>query len=331
MPRTFPFTRMRRMRSSEFSRILNRECELRPHHLILPVFVQDGHKIKQPISSMPNVHRYSIDQLLHLCEDVSQKGIPGIALFPSISSNLKSKNAKEAYNKKGLLPRTIKEVKKRFPELGIVTDIALDPYTESGQDGIVDASGHVLNDETVKILTLQALCHAEAGADILAPSDMMDGRVLKIREALEDNAFFNVKILSYAAKYASSLYGPFRDAVNSSGALGKSNKKSYQMDISNILEALDEVLLDVEEGADLLMVKPAMSYLDVVYAVSNLVNTPVFCYQVSGEYAMIKAGAQLGWIDEKAVVVETLTSMIRAGASGIFSYYALEVADWLKS
>ena len=323
--------RPRRMRKDEFSRRLMREHHLRSDDLIYPVFVMEGHQKEEAISSMPGIKRQSIDLIIDTAKECFALGIPAIALFPVIDMKLKTKDAKEAYNSEGLIPRVVALLKQHVPDLGVITDVALDPYTSHGQDGLIDGSGYVLNDETVEVLIKQALSHAKAGADIVAPSDMMDGRIGKIREALEKAGFIHTKILAYSAKYASSFYGPFRDAVGSAKNLGKSDKNSYQMDPANTNEALTEVELDINEGADMVMVKPGLPYLDIVYRVKTAFGVPTYAYQVSGEYAMLKAASQNGWLDEKAVVMESLLAFKRAGADGILSYYAMEVARWLKA
>lgn len=323
--------RPRRMRKDEFSRRLMREHHLRSDDLIYPVFVMEGHQKEEAIPSMPGIKRQSIDLILDTAKECFALGIPAIALFPVIDAKLKTEDAKEAYNSEGLIPRVVALLKQHVPDLGVITDVALDPYTSHGQDGLIDGSGYVLNDETVEVLIKQALSHAKAGADIVAPSDMMDGRIGKIREALEKAGFIHTKILAYSAKYASSFYGPFRDAVGSAKNLGKSDKNSYQMDPANTDEALTEVELDINEGADMVMVKPGLPYLDIVYRVKTAFGVPTYAYQVSGEYAMLKAASQNGWLDEKAVVMESLLAFKRAGADGILSYYAMEVARWLKA
>jgi len=323
--------RPRRMRKDEFSRRLMREHHLRTDDLIYPVFVMEGHQKEEAIPSMPGIKRQSADLIIDTAKECLKLGIPAIALFPVIDANLKTEDAKEAYNPKGLIPRVVGLLKQHVPQLGVITDVALDPYTSHGQDGLIDASGYVLNDETVEVLIKQALSHAKAGADIVAPSDMMDGRIRKIREALEKEGLIHTKILAYSAKYASSFYGPFRDAVGSSQNLGQSDKNSYQMDPANTDEALTEVELDINEGADMVMVKPGLPYLDIVYRVKATFGVPTYAYQVSGEYAMLKAVSQNGWLDEKAVVMESLLAFKRAGADGILSYYAMEVARWLKA
>ncbi len=323
--------RPRRMRKDEFSRRLMREHHLRSDDLIYPVFVMEGHQKEEAIPSMPGIKRQSIDLIIDTAKECFALGIPAIALFPVIDAKLKTEDAKEAYNSEGLIPRVVALLKQHVPDLGVITDVALDPYTSHGQDGLIDGSGYVLNDETVEVLIKQALSHAKAGADIVAPSDMMDGRIGKIREALEKAGFIHTKILAYSAKYASSFYGPFRNAVGSAKNLGKSDKNSYQMDPANTDEALTEVELDINEGADMVMVKPGLPYLDIVYRVKTAFGVPTYAYQVSGEYAMLKAASQNGWLDEKAVVMESLLAFKRAGADGILSYYAMEVARWLKA
>ena len=323
--------RPRRMRKDEFSRRLMREHHLTTDDLIYPVFVMEGHQKEEAIPSMPGIKRQSMDLILETAKECFKLGIPAIALFPVVDSTLKTEDAKEAYNAQGLIPRVVALLKQHVPNLGVITDVALDPYTSHGQDGLIDGSGYVLNDETVEVLIKQALSHAKAGADIVAPSDMMDGRIGKIREALEKEGFVHTKILAYSAKYASSFYGPFRDAVGSLKNLGGSDKNSYQMDPANTDEALTEVELDINEGADMVMVKPGMPYLDIVYRVKTAFGVPTYAYQVSGEYAMLKAASQNGWLDEKAVVMESLLAFKRAGADGILSYYAMEVARWLKA
>jgi porphobilinogen synthase len=327
----FPEKRMRRMRRDDFSRRLMRENHLRPDDLIYPVFVLDGPSREESVPSMPGIKRQSLDSLLYQAENCLKLGIPALAIFPVIDPSLKNLGATEALNPKGLVPRTVSELKKRFPELGIITDVALDPYTSHGQDGLIDESGYVMNDETVNVLAQQARVHAEAGADIVAPSDMMDGRVAAIRAALEGAKCIHTRILAYSAKYASSFYGPFRDAVGSAANLGTGNKYTYQMDPANSDEALWEVRLDLEEGADMVMVKPGLPYLDIVRRVKEQFGVPTFVYQVSGEYAMLKAAAQNGWLDEKACVLESLLSFKRAGADGILTYYAMTAAEWLRT
>ncbi|RUQ32185.1 MAG: porphobilinogen synthase [Candidatus Competibacteraceae bacterium] len=326
----FPGARLRRMRRDEFSRRLMRETILTAADLIQPLFVIEGENCCEPVASMPGVARLSLDQLLREAEKLATLGIPAVALFPVTPPEAKSLDAAEAYNPDGLAQRAVRALKAHLPELGVITDVALDPFTLHGQDGLIDASGYVLNDETVSVLTRQALSHAEAGADIVAPSDMMDGRIAAIREALESHDFIHTRILAYSAKYASSFYGPFRDAVGSAGALGKGNKASYQMDPANSDEALREVAMDLEEGADIVMIKPGMPYLDIVRRVKDQFAAPTFVYQVSGEYAMLLAAIQKGWLDEKAVVIESLLSIKRAGADAILSYFAGQAAHWLR-
>ncbi|MEQ1598881.1 MAG: porphobilinogen synthase [Methylotenera sp.] len=330
MTNQFLAIRPRRMRKDEFSRRLMREHVLTTNDLIYPVFVLDGENRTEDVASMPGVKRQSIDVLLKTAGECVKLGIPAIALFPVVEQQHKSLDAAEAFNYKGLVPRTIKALKAAYPELGVITDVALDPYTTHGQDGLIDDTGYVLNDETVAVLVKQALCHAKAGADVVAPSDMMDGRIGAIRDALEENGYIHTKILAYSAKYASSFYGPFRDAVGSSANLGAGNKYTYQMDPANSDEAIKEVALDIEEGADMVMVKPGMPYLDIVRRVKDEFGVPTYAYQVSGEYAMLKAAAQNGWLDEKACVLESLLAFKRAGADGILTYFAMDVARWLK-
>lgn len=327
----FPSTRMRRMRYNDFSRRLMRENHLTVDDLIYPVFVTEGVKQRVAIASMPGVERVSLDILLAEAEEISRLGIPAIALFPVVSSDKKSDDAAEAYNPEGLAQSTVRALKKEFPDLGIITDVALDPFTSHGQDGLINQAGYVMNDETIDVLVKQALSHAQAGADIVAPSDMMDGRIGAIRQALEAHQYIHTLILAYSAKYASSFYGPFREAVGSAAQLGKSNKYSYQMDPANSDEALREILLDIQEGADMIMVKPGMPYLDIIRRVKEQYGVPTFAYQVSGEYAMIKAAAQNGWLDEKQVVLESLLAFKRAGSDAILTYYAKSVAQWLQA
>jgi porphobilinogen synthase len=317
------------MRRDDFSRRLARETRLGPDDFIYPVFVHEA-RDDAPVPSLPGVARKSIDRLLGDAERCVAAGIPAIALFPVVPGERKSEDAAEAWNDEGLVPRTIRALMARFPSLGVVTDVALDPYTSHGQDGLVDATGYVMNDETVEALVRQALSHAAAGADIVAPSDMMDGRVGALRRALDAHRFIHTRILAYSAKYASAFYGPFRDAVGSAASLGKGDKRTYQMDPGNSDEALCETFLDIEEGADMVMVKPGMPYLDVVRRVKDEFGMPTAVYQVSGEYAMLKAAAQMGWLDERACVLEALTGMKRAGADAILTYYALDAAAWLK-
>jgi len=330
LPGRFPRTRLRRMRRDDFSRRLMREHRLTVDDLIEPVFVIEGKNHAEPVASMPGVTRVTIDLLLKQAEAWVKLGLPAVALFPVTPKDKKSLNAKEAYNAKGLAQRAVRELKKNFPELGVITDVALDPFTTHGQDGLIDASGYVLNDETTKVLVKQALSHAEAGADVVAPSDMMDGRIGAIRDALESAGHVHTRILAYSAKYASSFYGPFRDAVGSAANLAGGNKYSYQMDCANSDEALREVALDLEEGADMVMVKPGMPYLDIVRRVKDEFGAPTFVYQVSGEYAMLMAAAQNGWLNERAVILESLLSFKRAGADAILTYFASRVAKWLK-
>ena len=323
-------TRMRRMRSNDFSRRLMRENKLTVDDLIYPVFVIEGENQRQTIESMPGVERLSIDLLLEEARVIYKLGVPAIALFPVTEPADKTDLAEESWNPQGLAQRAVRALKEALPELGVITDVALDPFTSHGQDGLINEAGYVLNDETVEVLVKQALSHAEAGADIVAPSDMMDGRVAAIRDALEVAGYINTKILAYSAKYASSFYGPFRDAVGSAAQLGSGNKYSYQMDCANSDEALVEVALDIEEGADMVMVKPGMPYLDIIRRVSDEFEVPVFAYQVSGEYAMIKAASENGWLDEKAAVMEALLAFKRAGAGAVLTYFAKDVATWLK-
>ncbi|HMT78974.1 MAG TPA: porphobilinogen synthase [Azonexus sp.] len=326
----FPGTRMRRMRRDDFSRRLMRESVLRVDDFIYPVFVLEGEGRVESVSSMPGVERQSLDVLLKTAERAAKLGIPALALFPVIDASLKTLGAEEAYNPRGLVPRVIRALKEAFPGLGVITDVALDPYTSHGQDGLIDDTGYVLNDETLAVLARQALCHAEAGADVVAPSDMMDGRIARIRSELEGAGQIYTRILAYSAKYASAFYGPFRDAVGSAGNLGKGNKYTYQMDPGNSDEALREVALDLEEGADMVMVKPGMPYLDIVRRIKDEFKVPTYAYQVSGEYAMLKAAAQNGWLDERACVLESLLAFKRAGADGILTYFALDAAEYLK-
>ena len=323
--------RPRRMRESSFSRTLMRENNISVSNLIYPMFVIEGTGIRQDIASMPGIQRLSIDELIKDASECYQLGIPAIAIFPYIDKKLKTDDASEAFNDDGLVQRAIRELKKEIPELGVISDVALDPFTLHGQDGLIDKAGNILNDETVSILTKQAISHAKAGADIVAPSDMMDGRVQRIRKSLEENKFINTKILAYSAKYASSFYGPFRDAVGSSELLGKSSKKTYQMDPANSDEALNEVKLDIQEGADMVMIKPGMPYLDIVFRVKQTFNKPTFVYQVSGEYAMIMAASIKGWLNQDDVILESLISFRRAGADAIITYFALEVARLMDS
>jgi len=325
----FPFQRPRRLRKDTFSRNLVRENSLSVNDLIYPCFVLEGDGQRQAVASMPGVERLSIDLLLKEAELVHKLGIPAMALFPVTPAEAKSDDAREAYNSNGLAQRAVRALKAEFPELGIMTDVALDPFTTHGQDGLIDDSGYIVNDRTVDVLIKQALSHAEAGADMVAPSDMMDGRIGAIRQALEDNDFIHTRIMAYSAKYASSFYGPFRDAVGSAGNLGAGNKFSYQMDPANSDEALHEVALDIQEGADMVMVKPGMPYLDILRRVKDTFQKPTFVYQVSGEYAMLKAAAQNGWLDEQATMMESMIAFKRAGADGILTYFAKDVAQYL--
>jgi len=329
MKLSFPSVRMRRMRHDDFSRQLVRETRLDASDLIWPTFVLEGNQRRESVASMPGVDRLSLDLLLEEASELVTLGIPAIALFPVTPPEAKSEDAREAYNPEGLIPRTVRALKSTFPELGVITDVALDPFTTHGQDGLVDHSGYVLNDETIEVLVRQALTHAEAGADIVAPSDMMDGRIQAIRNALESAGHIHTRILAYSAKYASKFYGPFRDAVGSSASLGKGNKYSYQMDPANSDEALREVALDTEEGADMVMVKPGMPYLDIVRRVKEEFQVPTFVYQVSGEYAMLRAAIQNGWLD-KEVILESLLCIKRAGADAILTYFAKEVAHLIR-
>lgn len=323
--------RPRRMRRDDFSRRLMREHRLSVDDLIYPVFVLSGEKRVEDVASMPGVQRQSIDVLLKTAQQCVQLGIPAIALFPVVEAEFKSLDAQEAFNPVGLVPTAVRALKQAYPDLGVITDIALDPYTTHGQDGLIDDQGYVLNDETVAVLIRQALCYAEAGVDIVAPSDMMDGRIGAIRDALEESGFIHTRILAYSAKYASSFYGPFRDAVGSAANLGGGNKYTYQMDPANSDEALREVALDIEEGADMVMVKPGMPYLDIVRRVKQEFGLPTFAYHVSGEYAMLKAAAQKGWLNEQACVMEAMLSFKRAGADAILTYYAMDIARWLQA
>ncbi|CAM4195633.1 porphobilinogen synthase [Kerstersia similis] len=326
----FPLSRPRRLRRDDFSRRLVREHSLSVDDLIYPVFVADGNGPDEPVPSMPGVVRHTLDSLLRTAEECVRLGIPVLSLFPVIDPALKTPDGVEAANPDGLVPRVVRALKQRFPELGILTDVALDPYTSHGQDGLIDEQGHILNDPTVEMLTRQALTQAHAGVDIVAPSDMMDGRIGNIRQALEDTGHINTRIMAYSAKFASAFYGPFRDAVGSAGNLGKSDKKTYQMDPGNIDEALREVAADLREGADMVMVKPGMPYLDVLRRVKDAFRVPTFAYQVSGEYAMIKAAAQNGWLDHDKVVMESLLGFKRAGADGVLTYFALDAARLLQ-
>ena len=326
----YPQTRLRRMRRDVFSRALMRETDLAASDLILPVFVREGRATREPVESMPGVERVSIDELLRIAAQARTLGIPALALFPVTPGEAKSLDAREAWNAQGLAQRAVRALKQEFPDLGVITDVALDPFTTHGQDGLVDEQGYVVNDLTVEALVRQAVSHAEAGADIVAPSDMMDGRIGAVRRALEAAGHVHARILAYSAKYASAFYGPFRDAVGSAGSLGKGNKYTYQMDPANSDEALREVALDIEEGADMVMVKPALPYLDIVRRVKDRFGVPTFAYQVSGEYAMLKAAARNGWLDERACVLEALTGIRRAGADAVLTYFALDAARWLR-
>ncbi|HEU4485278.1 MAG TPA: porphobilinogen synthase [Povalibacter sp.] len=326
----FPRTRLRRMRFNDFSRRLMRESTLSADNLIYPMFVIEGRGSREAVASMPGIERVSVDELVREGEALLKLGVPAVALFPVTPPQAKSLEAQEAWNPEGLAQRAVRALKKALPELGVITDVALDPFTIHGQDGIIDSTGYVLNDVTVEALVKQALSHAAAGADIVAPSDMMDGRIGAVREALELEGHTNTRILAYSAKYASSFYGPFRDAVGSAGNLGKGNKYSYQMDPANSDEALREVALDLQEGADMIMIKPGLPYLDIVRRVKETFGAPTFVYQVSGEYAMLTAAIRNGWLDERAVVMESLLSMRRAGADGILTYFAKSAAQWLK-
>ncbi|MCC2961366.1 porphobilinogen synthase [Massilia sp. IC2-278] len=327
----YPNTRMRRMRRDPFSRALMRENTVTASDLIYPVFILDGENQRQQVASMPGVERVSIDLLLKVAEECVSLGIPVLALFPVIDASLKTYDGVEATNPDGLVPRAVRALKKHFPELGILTDVALDPYTTHGQDGLPDETGYIVNEKTIAMLTRQALAQAEAGVDIVAPSDMMDGRMGVIRNALEERGFIHTRLMAYSAKYASAFYGPFRDAVGSAANLGKADKNTYQMDPANIDEALREVALDLAEGADMVMVKPGMPYLDVVRRVKDEFKVPTFAYQVSGEYAMLKAAAQNGWLDHDKVMMESMMAFKRAGADGVLTYFALDVARKLKA
>ncbi|OOZ41238.1 delta-aminolevulinic acid dehydratase [Solemya pervernicosa gill symbiont] len=326
----FPNSRMRRMRRDDFSRRLMRESQLSCDDLIYPMFILEGEGQREAVPSMPGVERVSIDELLIEAAQLVELGVPAVALFPVTPVEQKSLDAAEAYNPEGLAQRAVRNLKANFPDLGVITDVALDPFTTHGQDGLIDESGYVMNDETVDVLVKQALSHAAAGADIVAPSDMMDGRIGAIRDALEGAGNIHTRILAYSAKYASSFYGPFRDAVGSSANLGAGNKYTYQMDPANSDEAIHEVALDLDEGADMVMIKPGMPYLDIVRRIKDEFGAPTFVYQVSGEYAMLKAASDNGWLEEKAVVMESLLAFKRAGADGILTYYAKQAAIWLK-
>ncbi len=327
----YPAIRMRRMRRNTFSRNLMRENNLQPTDLIQPVFIIEGENSTESVASMPGIERLSIDLLCRLGARLLDLGVPAVALFPVVGADKKSELAEEAYNPDGLAQRAVRALKDSVPELGVITDVALDPFTSHGQDGLIDKTGYVINDETVDVLVKQALSHAEAGADVIAPSDMMDGRIGAIRQALEQHGHIHTAILAYSAKYASSFYGPFRDAVGSAANLAGGNKYSYQMDPANSDEAVREVGLDINEGADMVMVKPGMPYLDIIRRVKEQFGTPTYAYQVSGEYAMLMAAAQNGWLDEKAVVLESLLAFKRAGADGVLTYFAERVAEWLHS
>ncbi len=330
MKKRFPNIRMRRLRSTSGIRKLVRETNLCGSDLIQPIFIIEGKNKKQRIPSMPNMNRLSIDMAIKEVRSLTKNGIGAVALFPQIEQKKKSIQATEAHNDDGLIQRAIREIKNKVPDSIIISDVALDPYTTHGQDGILSKKGKILNDETVEVLVKQALSHAKSGADIIAPSDMMDGRVLKIRDALEKNKFIDTMILSYSAKYSSNFYGPFRDAVGSAKNLGTSNKDSYQMDYANISEAIREVQLDMDEGADFFMVKPGLPYLDIVQRIKEKLNVPIFVYQVSGEYSMMKAASQKGWLNEEKIVMETLACIKRAGATAIITYYAKEALKWMK-
>ena len=327
----YPATRLRRMRRDPFSRALMRENTVTASDLIYPVFILDGENQRQQVASMPGVERVSVDQLMGVAEECVALGIPVLALFPVIDAALKTDDGVEATNPDGLVPRAVRALKQRFPQLGLLTDIALDPYTTHGQDGLPDETGYIVNEKTIAMLTRQALTHAEAGVDVVAPSDMMDGRIGVIRNALEERGFIHTRIMAYSAKYASAFYGPFRDAVGSAANLGKADKNTYQMDPANSDEALREVALDIAEGADMVMVKPGMPYLDVVRRVKDEFKVPTFAYQVSGEYAMIKAAAQNGWLDHDKVMMESMMAFKRAGADGVLTYFALDIARKLKA
>lgn len=328
--RSFPRSRLRRMRRDDWSRRLMRETVLTSNDLIFPMFVTEGKGQREPIASMPGIERVSVDELVREALELRNLAVPAIALFPVTPVEKKTEDAREAYNPEGLAQRAVRAVKKAVPELGVITDVALDPFTTHGQDGLIDSSGYVLNDETVAVLVKQALSHAEAGADVVAPSDMMDGRIGTLRDTIEEAGYIHTRILAYSAKYASSFYGPFRDAVGSAANLAGGNKYTYQMDPANSNEALSEVALDLQEGADMVMVKPGMPYLDIVRRVKEELKVPTYVYQVSGEYAMLAAAGRNGWLNERAVVLESLLCIKRAGADGILTYYAKQVARWLK-
>ena len=331
MSSQYPKSRMRRMRADQFSRDLLRENQISVSDLIYPVFVKEGNGQREKINSMPGIERLSVDNLIKEAKQIHKLGIPSIAIFPVVPIEKKSDQAEEAFNPNGLAQKAIKALKDTLPDLGVISDVALDPFTSHGQDGLIDDEGYVLNDETVEVLIKQALSHAQAGADIVAPSDMMDGRVGAIRDTLEKNNFRNTRILAYSAKYASSFYGPFRDAVGSSSNLGSGNKYTYQMDPANTNEALHEVALDIHEGADMVMVKPGMPYLDIVRRVKDEFKMPTFVYQVSGEYSMLKAAAQNGWLNENDCVMESMLCIKRAGADAILTYFAKDIAQWLAN
>jgi porphobilinogen synthase len=330
-PSQYPAVRMRRMRRDPFSRALMRENTVTASDLIYPVFILDGQNQRQQVASMPGVERVSVDLLMKVAEECVTLGIPVLALFPMVDASLKTYDGVEATNPDGLVPRAVRELKRRFPQLGVMTDVALDPYTTHGQDGLPDENGYIVNEKTIAMLTRQALAQAEAGVDIIAPSDMMDGRIGAIRMALEEQEFIHTRIMAYSAKYASGYYGPFREAVGSSANLGKADKNTYQMDPANSDEALREVALDIAEGADMVMVKPGMPYLDVVRRVKEEFKVPTFAYQVSGEYAMLQAAFQNGWLDPDKIIMETMMSFKRAGADGVLTYFALDVARRLKA
>jgi porphobilinogen synthase len=330
-PSQYPAVRMRRMRRDPFSRALMRENTVTASDLIYPVFILDGQNQRQQVASMPGVERLSVDLLMKVAEECVALGIPVLALFPMVDASLKTYDGVEATNPDGLVPRAVRELKRNFPQLGIMTDVALDPYTTHGQDGLPDENGYIVNEKTIAMLTRQAMAQAEAGVDIIAPSDMMDGRIGAIRMALEEKEFIHTRIMAYSAKYASGYYGPFRDAVGSSANLGKADKKTYQMDPANSDEALREVALDIAEGADMVMVKPGMPYLDVVRRVKDEFKVPTFAYQVSGEYAMLQAAFQNGWLDPDKIILETMMAFKRAGADGVLTYFALDVARRLKA
>lgn len=330
MKAAYPNSRMRRLRKHDFSRRLMRENVITADDLIYPVFVIEGQNERESVASMPGVDRVSLDILLEVAEQVAQLSIPVMALFPVTPMDVKTEFAEQAYDPEGLAQRAIRAIKENFPQIGVMTDVALDPFTSHGQDGLMDKSGYIMNDETIEVLVKQAISHAQAGADIVAPSDMMDGRIGCIRNELESKGYIHTQIMAYSAKYASSFYGPFRDAVGSSNNIGGGNKYSYQMDPANSNEALREVALDIDEGADMVMVKPGMPYLDIVRRVKDEFGVPTYAYQVSGEYAMLKAAAQNGWLDERAVVMESIMSFKRAGADGVLTYFAPQIAQWLQ-